>query len=388
MVPPPATPASSSKFLLSKRQQTQSQQQVTPSQPSAGPRRFNVTPRFAVTSTQKTPSSQAHFATPAILPPRSSSRRNATQDLIDIESSPEPSAPDSSSGREARDVLGDDDLITSFVSEPANEEQQGGRSPKRRRISISPVLESSPPLATRSDTLPDRLDIEIEPSVPSSQGDGYDRNEDEKKEEGDFRNSSDIDSDEGQDDEDQAESSLRPASPPRFLYPAEMHIKAQQVFKAPPQFKLPSGTTSLQPQYPLPDAFSPQRRGAKYVNGGLAGELRDWLVDVKGLSEAADASAATGSKPGGETEFTSAVTVSVEEVNQGTGFRLVRGTNGQGGPVHMVLAGEGRFFGLVERRNAATIGCTVMILPPTWNIELDGQGWTVACDWYVQHPQG
>ncbi|KAB5577622.1 hypothetical protein GE09DRAFT_525847 [Coniochaeta sp. 2T2.1] len=387
MVPPPATPASSSKFLLSKRQQTQSQQHVTPSQPSAGPRQFNATPRFSVSSTQKAPSSQAHFSTPAILPPRSSSRRKATQDLIDIESSPEPSGPDSPSGRETRDVLGEDDLITSFVSEPANEEQQGGRSPKRRRISISPILESSPPLAARSDTLPDRLDIDIEPSVPSSEEDGYDQDEQEERAEDDLRNSSDIESDEGQDDQDQPGSTLRPASPPRFLFPAEMHIQAQQAFKAPPQFKIPAGTTSLQPQYPLPDAFSPQRRGAKYVNGGLAGELRDWLVDVKGLSEAVDATAATGSKAAGKAEVASAGAVSVEEVSQGNGFRLVRGSNGEGSPVHMVLAGEGRLSGLAERRNVVTAGCSVMVLPPTWNIQLDGHRWTVACDWYVQHPE-
>ncbi|KAG7289708.1 hypothetical protein NEMBOFW57_006084 [Staphylotrichum longicolle] len=50
----------------------------------------------------------------------------------------------------------------------------------------------------------------------------------------------------------------------------------------PPQHRGPSNFPAHPDAYLTADIFSPQRRGAKYLPGGLAAELRDWLVDVKG----------------------------------------------------------------------------------------------------------
>lgn len=267
-----------------------------------------------------------------------------------------------------------EDLVTSFVSESSpSQGHQRGRSPKRRRISISPALDSSPARAVHAGSLSERLDIDLDPSFHSSDAAG------------DARNSSESDSFRESDDEHGPESPLRPTSPHRFLFQTEPQTQAQerQAFKPPPQFKQPSATVSLQPQYPLPDAFSPQRRGAKYVNGGLAGELRDWLVDVKGISDAPEMTTATGSKAAELAGNTAARQIHVDDVRQGTGFTLICGSDGGGESVRMVLAGDGRLTGLVERRNVVKAGSAVMVFPPMWDIQLDERKWTVVCDWYV-----
>jgi hypothetical protein len=270
-------------------------------------------------------------------------------------------------------VRKDNGLITSFISDSPGEEQQGGRSPKRRRISISPVLESSPPHAVHLDTLPERLDIDIDPSFQSSDAEEEDHSSSERDFSQEF------------DDDHRHESPMRPASPHRFLFQAEVQpqTQAQPAFNPPPQFKQPSATTSLQPQYPLPDAFSPQRRGAKYVNGGLAGELRDWLVDLKGTTDAPVMTTAASSKAPAPEEPATEGWVAIDEVRRGSGFWLARGRNNQGDDLCVVLAGEGRLSGLAERRNSVVSGCSVVTLPPMWDIELDAQTWKVVCDWYV-----
>lgn len=273
----------------------------------------------------------------------------------------------------------EDDLVTSFIAESPSDDEPTGRSPKRRRISISPALQSSSPHHAHADALTERLDIDVNHSPQSS-----DAAED-------TRNSSESDSFRESDDEHEHKSPSRPASPHRFLFhtePQTQAAQARQAFKPPPQFKQPSATASLQPQYPLPDAFSPQRRGAKYVNGGLAGELRDWLVDVKGVGDASEAVTATGIKAAGLADATPARQVHVDDVRRGTAFYLVRGSGSDSDPIRVVLAGDGRLSGLAERRNVVRNGCAVMIHPPVWDVVLDGQTWTVACDWYVADHSG
>ncbi|SPQ20965.1 0e546d90-256e-4766-9347-bbb976b05f11 [Thermothielavioides terrestris] len=55
-------------------------------------------------------------------------------------------------------------------------------------------------------------------------------------------------------------------------------------FRSAPRFKPaePPDEAHAHPDPYLADIFSPQRRGAKYFPGGLAAELRDWLVEAKG----------------------------------------------------------------------------------------------------------
>lgn len=239
-------------------------------------------------------------------------------------------------------------------------------------------MESSPPHAAPSDILPASLDIDIDPSFQSS------------AQSEDFANYSEADSLAKSQDDHGPGSPSRPASPPRFLFQTEPQTLARthQAFKPPPQFRQPAANAALQNQYPLPDAFSPQRRGAKYVNGGLAGELRDWLVDMKGNYEAPNPTTTavatrTTDKGAAPAYDTLADQVVVEEFRLGSGFSLVYGDAGDAGPTRMVLAGDGRLTGLAERKNVVKKGCRVAFMPPMWDVTLDGQSWRVACDWYV-----
>ncbi|KAL2258752.1 hypothetical protein VTK26DRAFT_7806 [Humicola hyalothermophila] len=162
------------------------------------------------------------------------------------------------------------------------------------------------------------------------------------------------------------------------------------------------------PPPPPPDLFSPQRRGGtagRYLPGGLAAELREWLVDVKrgaadgegervrarpsGLESGAGVGAAAAN---GE------VRVAVEEVRSGgAGMTLVSGfvvgldggaDGREGVRVRVILAGEGNVEGLGGGKwagggkNGVMPGVVVGIAPPAWDVELDGR-WAVAYRWDV-----
>lgn len=148
----------------------------------------------------------------------------------------------------------------------------------------------------------------------------------------------------------------------------------QPTFRPAPRFKpieLGSAAEGL-----LPAAFSPQRRGAKYVAGGLAAEMQGWLSEVKGW-EGVDQPAA-------------AARLRVQEIRGGSRMYLVRGWleedggggGGQGNQRRFLLAGEGRLTGL-GRRAEVGIGSLVAVGQPVWDIQMGDESWTVACDWSV-----
>lgn len=156
---------------------------------------------------------------------------------------------------------------------------------------------------------------------------------------------------------------------------------------------------------PLPDVFSPhhRRRGAnRYAPGGLAAEVRDWLVDIEaGKSSNASKPGAGGGTGRGEW----VAEIVVDDASAAPGMVLVSGrlrhqgmvaevmgegraggdvdTSTSTGDTKVVLAGPGRLVGLA-RRNEVTKGVLVGIARPVWEVELQGLGtWTVACDWVV-----
>lgn len=141
----------------------------------------------------------------------------------------------------------------------------------------------------------------------------------------------------------------------------------QPTFRAAPRFKPTEGDPAAEGI--LPAAFSPQRRGAKYLPNGLAAELQGWLSDVKRWDE-------DGSTGPGKEKFQ----VLVREVSEG-GRRmyLVRGA---GEEERYVLAGEGRLTGL-GRRAVVREGSIVEVEGPVWEVELEGGRWTVCCEWWV-----
>lgn len=127
-----------------------------------------------------------------------------------------------------------------------------------------------------------------------------------------------------------------------------------------PTFLRPSTETSTEP--PLPEAFSPHRRGQKFVPGGMAATVQQWVVETGQASR----------RGRGSEEF--AVKVRVDDVVGGEGpCWLVRGKSSVGEDVRLILAGGG----------GVEVGVVVGVRAPTWEVEVEGRRWRVAVDWRV-----
>lgn len=121
--------------------------------------------------------------------------------------------------------------------------------------------------------------------------------------------------------------------------------------------------------------LSPQRRGARYVAGGLAAQLQGLLSQVK------------GSETLGGAGDGAVVRLAVEQVGLGTRMHLVQGrvlsrgaeTEGVGVARRYILAGGGGEGGALVKE-----GSVLRIMAaPAWEVHL-GEEWTVACEWCVE----
>lgn len=125
---------------------------------------------------------------------------------------------------------------------------------------------------------------------------------------------------------------------------------------------------------PLPDAFSPRRRGQKFMPGGLASELQSWVIEA--------AQTATQGRP----QSTSSVDDSVHliDVNEvrGNGPIFAHGTK-PGKIDAKVLLIDGQASQKAAKVNA---GDRVSIRLPTWDVEVSGEAWTVGVDWRTVKP--
>lgn len=189
-----------------------------------------------------------------------------------------------------------------------------------------------------------------------------------------------LNEDEEEDDDELANSEADPPSSAHTpihdtiesipdMHPTQADSKPlqQPIFQAAPRFK----PTEADPTTDgLPAAFlSPQRRGQKYIPHGLAAALQGWLSDVKGWE-------------GGDGASEAVLTLAVDEVRPGRRMYLVRGRVDGGREGRFMLAGEGRLTGL-GRRAVVQVGGRVRVGRPVWDVVLEGETWTVACDWGV-----
>ncbi|KAI1104779.1 hypothetical protein F4804DRAFT_306320 [Jackrogersella minutella] len=386
MAPPPATPTPH-RFLVPKRSQPRTE---TPKAFQSGGQQFQATPRFSLHSTPRGPSGgnggpslhpSSSITTPA--PARLGAGtflrptpRN-TDPINDVVSSSPPFFEGRDGSRrdpiEVFDVDTDTDAVpeSSPVREgtsngdESSEGESGLRhpSPKRRRISISSGFASS---QQEYESTEDAVMRDGGPSIQSSLPS--------------FTHAHG----------ESPELSLTPFDP-------RPPVSAQQpTFQRAPRFKpveVPEGSRRGDP---LPDAFSPHRKGAKYVPGGLAASVRGWFVDVW-----AGASTAAAARRDGEW----IARVVVEEVRAAPGLTLVTGRHvvadrdagdGNGDPpaeggdaqargVRVVLSGSPRIAGL-ERRQEVRPGVVVGVGRPTWEVSVPGQGrWGVVCEWAILH---
>jgi hypothetical protein len=173
--------------------------------------------------------------------------------------------------------------------------------------------------------------------------------------------------------------SLQPSTPRKAHTPAPSSTAATAApkaqFLAPPRFQPTPAAPTLAPSAdPLPTAFSPQRRGQKYVPGGLAAEAVGWLMGLEGTST-------TGS--------TKILVCDVQTSRGGgggaAGMTMIRGRPDTGGEVRkIILAGTGSGEQTLQRIERVEVGKVVLVKQPVWEITLEGnERWGVAVVWEV-----
>ncbi|KAK4237429.1 hypothetical protein C8A03DRAFT_16037 [Achaetomium macrosporum] len=398
-----------SRFLTSKRPGTQQFQGRTPSQHTSGPHQFHATPRFAA-STPRPSSTQARagFTTPGLAIKPRVPRSRSTQDIINDSSPVSPDEGSPSGSPNTRNTLPEPiELDSSLVPQPPSPEGlERGRSPKRRRISIASSESETDSALDSQESEP--ADLDSLSDAPNHNIGSYHSGTDD---EGNCR-----DRDASISPSQSAASSPRRPQSPDIKSECESGSKASDseeacsednqatpkptrgkpAFRAAPRFKLtePPDRLYSHPDVYLTDPFSPQRRGSRYLPGGLAAELRDWLVDVKGGVDG-EGEMKTNSAALSFTSATAKARVVVDEASSGgPGITLISGRlvdgvagGGQDAEVRVILAGAGNIEGLgVGRgggnRGRVAPGMVVSIAPPVWDVKL-GVRWAVTYRWEV-----
>lgn len=167
------------------------------------------------------------------------------------------------------------------------------------------------------------------------------------------------------------------APTPHFILHTQIPVPTpddEPQFTKPPKFR---PIEEPEPSEPLPAEFSPRKRGQKFVIGGLANEVRSWLVD---LETQHSASSTRGVKDADGWK----VKMLVEEVSggKGVGWTVARGKMDTGEGLSMILGGEGMMEGL-EKCRKVDMGCVVGITAPIWEVEVRGDRWGVGANWKV-----
>ncbi|GAB1315143.1 hypothetical protein MFIFM68171_05353 [Madurella fahalii] len=381
----------------------------------------------------------AAFTTPALATKPRVPRTRSTQDIIDNSSPVSDHNNSPSRSPDTHNALPEPIEFGSPIAPQSSpsEELETSRSSKRRRISIAssaPNTETNPELAAIASSQAQDSDLKSLPDALSSDGDDHiasyhseELGEDNELEEHDnqpitvsssFSSSSSASANSplptigselpsqqpALSDFEQAQATdITDVTKPNTI---NNNINNKPAFHPAPRFKHPGHThPNSHPDHEdsggyLPDIFSPRRRGEKYLAGGPAAELRDWLVEVKSGVDGEDGqqlkAPVSGSAGGG-------ARVVVEQVRRGMpGMTMVSGSevngdddNGAGGDgekkgagVRVILAGEGIVQGLGggagANRRRVVPGAVVAVAPPAWEVELDGEGrWAVAYRWEV-----
>ncbi|ORY13993.1 hypothetical protein BCR34DRAFT_534725 [Clohesyomyces aquaticus] len=180
-----------------------------------------------------------------------------------------------------------------------------------------------------------------------------------------------------------------------------------------PHFLLPPQVTSPPaPTQPLPSTFSPQRKGQKYLPGGLATTLQSWIIEAANTGYAAQTRDTV--LWGREKEDGMKVRVRVKDIRGGRGgdggggsvecaaggvffvsgerdmdaglynasreFASQKGESQASGDVKVMLSGQGNArTGIVKLGRGNMVG----IRAPVWDVVIEGEKWIVGVDWGV-----
>lgn len=137
---------------------------------------------------------------------------------------------------------------------------------------------------------------------------------------------------------------------------------------------LRSSVAPSEPSEPLPDAFSPHRRGQKFVPGGMAATMQQWVLET--------GQAAVQSRKGqGYLRGEDYVMRLKVEIVGGDGPHVVKTRSANGESVSLVLARSAQ-VGAVHSQEV-TAGRVVGVRAPSWDIDIDGEHYAVAVDWKI-----
>lgn len=123
---------------------------------------------------------------------------------------------------------------------------------------------------------------------------------------------------------------------------------------------------------PLPEAFSPHRRGQRHVPGGMAAELSTWVVET---GQAAIAARKGKGFLQGNDFVQKLKMVKVRQSSNELLFVIGKGLGGL--EVRVMLAGG------CEKAENVIEGRVVGIRAPSWETEVKGETWTVGVDWTI-----
>ncbi|KAI7295175.1 hypothetical protein KC340_g15881 [Hortaea werneckii] len=180
-------------------------------------------------------------------------------------------------------------------------------------------------------------------------------------------------------DDGQPSSANREAlqtSVPCFVPPFESPLPSTHPSSYPrsrPSFLKPSDA-GHESSEPLPDMFSPHRRGDKFVAGGMAATMQTWILQtgqaaVQGRKQQAFQRA---------DDFSARLKVE-ELLGQGPYTAKARTTDGTA--TNILLARDINDSG--DSRVSVVVGHVVGIRAPSWQVEIEGQMWMVAVDWKI-----
>ncbi|KAM3075072.1 hypothetical protein ACMFMG_007471 [Clarireedia jacksonii] len=364
--PPPATP-SPHRFVIKKQPPPPRSRLAHDST-----QQFNATPRFTLSSTPRPTGTQnvsssipsaARYVTPA--------RRNlrSYESIEDPSDDPSDDFPDDVYDSIETDELHADVELSQVDTDNGHEIDT--REPKRRRISPSPILQENDndeDNAMNEDLL-DTLASSPTPIISSPI----------------TRHTLPANT---------SKSKFLLSTPlPASTSTPQPSNSIPRPFHKPPRFRPPDPDeqSHLTPD-PLPEQFSPHRKGQKYIPGGLAAEVRDWLMNL-------DSALPSHVGRGKIKEDMWVVKLVVDEVTGGerAGMNLVRGrqvgrereredstkvVENDLGSVKVILAGEVAGVGL-QRGKGVEVGKVVGIKGPVWEVVVEGEKWGVGVDWKV-----
>ncbi|EMC92471.1 hypothetical protein BAUCODRAFT_38539 [Baudoinia panamericana UAMH 10762] len=133
---------------------------------------------------------------------------------------------------------------------------------------------------------------------------------------------------------------------------------------------LRSSVAPREPSEPLPEAFSPHRRGQKFIPGGLAATVQQWVIETG--QGAVQSRRGQAYSRGDDYVLRNKIMQT-----RGNGpFTLVADVSGTS-HMNVFLAGAHCTKGV----NTVRVGSTVGVRAPVWDIDIEGQTWKVGIDW-------